>query len=92
MIKKLLTLANKLDNAGLHKEADYLDAIIKTSYSKKQMEVFDGDGDGKPFEKEDFSKLRNDSKDSATDLIECPNCGTLNDNTNTHCSNCGTKL
>ena len=28
MLKKLITLANTLDNRGLQKEADYLDAII----------------------------------------------------------------
>ena len=29
MIEELIKLANDLDGKGLHKEADYLDAVIK---------------------------------------------------------------
>jgi hypothetical protein len=95
MFDKLLSLANKLDSAGLHKEADYLDKIIVAAsekYTKKQLETFDqGDRDGKPFEKVDFKALKNNTED-ATGLIKCPNCGTMNANTNQVCKHCGTSL
>ncbi len=71
MIKDLIILANNLDSAGLLKEADLLDSIIKESAKKKsekqkptkeQLEAFDLDKDGKPFEKEDFKMLRKKKK------------------------------
>ena len=107
MIKKLLHISNKLDEVGLHKEADFMDAIIKAAgkkkkYTKKQLKHFDGDGDGKPFEPEDFKKLRNDAKDSKKkktkkkkkddDVQICTECGYENSSTANFCQNCGTKL
>ncbi len=48
MIKELIKIANKLDRAGLIKEADFLDRLIKKSYLgpaadtlSKGLEVFD---------------------------------------------------
>ena len=104
MIKKLLHISNKLDEVGLHKEADFMDAIIKAAgkkkkYTKKQLKHFDGDGDGKPFEPEDFKKLRNDAKDSKKKKKEkdggvqvCSNCGHKNSSHANFCEMCGTKL
>ena len=47
MIKELVNIANKLDRAGLIKEADFLDRLIKNSYLgpaadtlSKGLEVF----------------------------------------------------
>ncbi len=68
VIKDLITLADHLDNIGLIKEADFLEEVIKEAGkknkkpSKKQLEVFDVDKDGKPFEKEDFKLLRKKSE------------------------------
>ncbi len=63
MIKKLIDLANYLDQNNLSVEADKLDSLLKSAaYSKEQLEIFDGDGDGKPFEPEDFVKLRKKNK------------------------------
>ena len=47
MIKDLLKLSDKLDRMGLHKEADFLDQIIKVAksegYTKEQLKTFDKD-------------------------------------------------
>ncbi len=66
MINELAKLAAHLDNKGLYKEADFVDAIIRKmakEYTKEQLEHFDGDGDGKPFEEEDFEELREEDED-----------------------------
>ena len=56
-------MANYLDQNNLSVEADKLDSLLKSAaYSKEQLEIFDGDGDGKPFEPEDFAKLRKKNK------------------------------
>ena len=38
MIKQLIKLAEHLDKKGLHKEADYVDWLIKESRKKKKMD------------------------------------------------------
>ena len=52
MIKELIKLAEHLDKRGLHKEADYVDWLIKESRKKKKMDAVgkedsdvDNDGD-----------------------------------------------
>lgn len=96
MIKRLLDISNKLDEAGLHKEADFLDAIIKVAAkkkkkpTKKQLDALDADGDGK-IEKEDFVKLRSKSKKDDKKK-KCHKCGTMNEPDAKFCKNCGTKL
>ena len=66
MINDLIKLATHLDNKGLHKEADYVDAIVRKAaeeYTEEQLKHFDGDGDGEPFEDEDFEELRGKEKE-----------------------------
>ena len=62
MIEELIKLADYLDQKGLSTMADKIDLLLKNAaYSKRQLEVFDGDGDGSPFEPEDFKHLRGDN-------------------------------
>lgn len=96
MFKKLLEISNKLDERGLHKEADFLDAIIKSAAAKKkkptkkQLEALDANGDGK-IDKDDFAKLRSKSKKDDKEK-KCHKCGTMNEPDAKFCKNCGTKL
>lgn len=71
MIKELIKLAEHLDKRGLHKEADYVDWLIKNA---KKLEDLSGDGkvtkkdfligagvldeDGKPIDKKKNSKSK----------------------------------
>tara|TARA_Y100001958_G_C20955806_1_gene356559 strand:- start:166 stop:663 length:498 start_codon:yes stop_codon:yes gene_type:complete len=84
MIEELIKLADYLDHKGLSTMADKIDLLLKNAaYSKKQLEVFDGDGDGNPFEPEDFKHLRSDNADDmdveveATSIDFDENTGTL---------------
>jgi len=84
MIGDLIRLANHLDSIGFSKEAGFLDEVIKEAAkkedktkssqkpkpSKKQIEVFDVDGDGKPFEEEDFKMLKEKKKKSAAQITD----------------------
>ena len=97
MIKKLLKLSDQLDRKGLHKEADFLDQIIKVAnkekYTKEQLETFDKDKSNPPYSKSDFEMLRENKADDGSlklkdGLISCPNCGTLNDPENKNCTHC----
>ena len=76
IINILISMSNNLDRKGYHKEADRVDFLIRKvaedlaedleqEYSEEQMKHFDGDGDGKPFEKEDFKALREKKKAKA---------------------------
>ena len=52
MNKYLIKLADHLDKKGLHKEADYVDWIIKESAKKKKKKFPDHSGDGKVTKKD----------------------------------------
>lgn len=47
MNKYLIKLADHLDKKGLHKEADYVDWIMKESAKNKKKKFPDHSGDGK---------------------------------------------
>ena len=94
MIEKLLKLSDALDKKSLHKEADFLDQIIKIAnkekHTKEQLETFDKDKSNPPYSKSDFEMLRENEADDGNDgLIECPRCTTLNDPDNKNCTHCG---
>ena len=70
MIKELLRIANILDEKGFVREANDLDEIIKvfaskSEYTKKQLDTFDLNGNGIPFEDEDWDAMN--EEDSACD-------------------------
>tara|TARA_A100001011_G_scaffold368690_1_gene423251 strand:+ start:446 stop:742 length:297 start_codon:yes stop_codon:yes gene_type:complete len=98
MINDLIKLATHLDSKGLHKEADYVDSIVRkwAELVGDQHEI-DADGDKKITEK-DFEILREKGqKDSAKDRKEgytkkCPHCGTMNKPSAKRCRACNGKL
>jgi hypothetical protein len=92
VLRDLIKLANHLDQKGLTREADFLDKLVSLSgYTKKQVDTFDKDGDGVPFEKEDW-EIMNSKADDVEGKIKCPNCGTMNDSDEENCVNCGYDL
>tara|TARA_A200000159_G_scaffold164544_1_gene194618 strand:- start:7322 stop:7552 length:231 start_codon:yes stop_codon:yes gene_type:complete len=70
MIKELLRIANILDEKGFLKEANDLDEIIKafaskSKYTKKQLDTFDTNGNGIPFEDEDWDAMSEEDEESS---------------------------
>ena len=73
IMRILISMSDNLDIRGFHSEANNVDFLIRKvaedlasdleeEYSESQIKNFDADGDGKPFEKEDFKLLRNKKK------------------------------
>ena len=69
MIKNLIKLANHLDKKGFHKEADYVDWILKEARKKRKSKSKSKSEKNNDEEKSDFPDFSGDGKITQKDIL-----------------------